>query len=113
MLETLIAAKQLIEDEKNWCQGVRAQDAEGWMTEPYESSACRFCAIGAIQKVKDCRDNIHIYECSEVQLLDSLVVKNDPSFHAIYQINDTRGHKAVIEFFDKAIQQLKEREVLC
>lgn len=45
----LRAAADLV--ERGWCQGAYAMDATGrWLTSPWDLGACRFCAIGAIDR---------------------------------------------------------------
>ncbi|UTS52110.1 hypothetical protein [Synechococcus phage BUCT-ZZ01] len=110
MLETLIAAKQLIEDEKNWCRVERAKDKKGRYVEPTNRSACQFCAVGAVQKVMS-YDQIDVYTSQEVKFLD--IISRNMYGQPVFIINDDLGHGYVLKIFDKAIEQLKEREVLC
>ncbi|UTS52108.1 hypothetical protein [Synechococcus phage BUCT-ZZ01] len=106
MLETLIAAKDLIKDKKNWCRVNRAQNKKGQYVDPWHRSACQFCAVGAVQKVANYDNNI--YTSPEVVLLNN--VSRQIFGRAVFMVNDEYGHDEVMQVFDKAIEKLKENE---
>lgn len=49
--ELLIAARAVIENPANWCQGNYALDAQPHSVEPNDLNAVRFCALGALKRV--------------------------------------------------------------
>lgn len=51
--ETLTKALEILDNGKKWCKGYFAQNANGVFVEPEDESACAYCAMGAICKVKD------------------------------------------------------------
>ena len=48
VLEGLKRAKEKIENPENWMKGYSAKDKDGNLVEYSSSSACRFCASGAL-----------------------------------------------------------------
>jgi hypothetical protein len=91
-VEILKAAKALITDEKNWAQGCIARSASGEEVGALNPTACRFCAVGAIQKVATDESRIPV-----IDILRSLA-KGSVSF-----FNDSHSHAEVLSLFDLAI----------
>ena len=41
-------------EQKGWCQWVYARNQVGKKVDPHHKSACRFCLLGALDKIYDC-----------------------------------------------------------
>lgn len=83
--EVLVAARILIQDEKNWCQKLMS-DCEG-----------RHCALGAIfAAAKDINTVSQVWEKLQ-----------DVMGQSVGDYNDSHSHTQVLAMFDKAIQQEK------
>ncbi len=89
-LETLKAARALIEDPERWTQGAFARDAEGHSTPPCSPDAVCWCATGALRQV--CPEGLS----QEVFL--ALEPTGSPE-----SVNDDEGYAATIAMFDRAI----------
>ena len=98
--ETLIAARRLINDPNNWIKGHLAQNASGTAVDPTDESACKFCAVGAIQAASPMLDNEQ-WAVSEIEFVNRI---------ALLWYNDYQSttHQDVLVLFDKAIKNLAE-----
>lgn len=98
--EVLIKARALIENSVNWTKGAFARTAGGAMTSPNAPEACRFCSMGAVQKITgfDTEAQIHLYRAVGDRLW-----KGSNGVGAV-SMNDDYGHLCVLAMFDKAIE---------
>lgn len=96
ILRNLIAARALIADERNWTPWIRKM----WRGD----NDFAFCALGAVEEVMGTH-NWH--RSAEVKRLAATSIvpfyrRHDAPF-AVAHHNNTRGHAATLEMFDKAI----------
>jgi hypothetical protein len=92
-------ARELIADEQHWCRGELALDANGLGVCPMSDEAVKRCSLGALimaayDITTDRREAIN------------LAIKAMRPLHGsatLMQINDTRGHAAVLALFDEVI----------
>jgi hypothetical protein len=92
-------ARSLIADQQHWCRGVLAQDASGASVLATSASAVQRCGLGALI-------------AAAYQLSHDFDVANELAHRALrpgcgvatlVQVNDTRGHAAVLALFDEVI----------
>ena len=104
--EFLVIAKSKIDSENKWCQGSCAINVKGFTVLAIDSSACRFCAAGAIISGIDekCEKLSH-------ELLEE-IIKKDSNHANLVEFNDSSTHKQVMELWDKAIAKALEQESL-
>ena len=104
VLANLQAAKSAIALQKNWTQGTLKRN-DG-----------RMCALGAIREVRGGDRGTFmsaIDSWPEVKLLAKYGRRNVGKFWehkncaAVHLLNDTDGHAAVMEMFDKAIDEAR------
>ena len=98
-IQILERARALIADERHWCRGELARDANGDGVGPTSASAVRRCALGAVVAAAH-------------ELTHDLGVAHDFAFKALrpqygtatlVRVNDMRGHAAVLSLFDEVI----------
>lgn len=102
-LDLLCAARERIADPAHWTQGAHARLAphdtlhSGNATIPDDPLAVCWCADGAL--IRECQDMAAMQDAAD--LLDRYSIQqNSRSF---VSTNDTLGHRAILEIFDKAI----------
>ena len=92
-------ARQLIADEHHWCCRHFGEDANGFPVSPTSTSATKRCALGAVIE-------------AAYQLTHNLDVAYQIGYQALrprygsatlIQVNDVRGHAAVLALFDEVI----------
>ena len=88
--ETLIRAKAVIEDPKNWTQGQYARKSNMDVTSVEDENATCFCSIGALSKIGGLNCDLMMYL---IQYANG----------GIAEYNDTHTHEQVMEVWDKAI----------
>ena len=95
-------AKQLIEDESQWCRGYLAIDASGASTDPTSREAVRRCALGALiaATYQLTNDRSWAYELA-FNALRPLCRSN-----TVVLMNDHRGHAAILALFDEAMEAM-------
>jgi hypothetical protein len=93
--EVLIAARKLIEDPKNWTQGVCARSKRGREVDYYSPLACKWCSVGALAKSSD--NNGVLFNKAKEAL--KLRMGNIGDF------NDNKPHAEILKVFDKAIKK--------
>lgn len=109
--EILIEARKLIKNPDNWTKHARAKTSKhGLGVDPLNVNATCFCAVGAVQKVKNC-DVDTAYTCPEVKLLSECLPAN---FHLdrIWSFNDDfkTKHTQIIQVFNNAIRLAIKKE---
>ena len=103
-------ARELIRLKSKWCDGVEARDKNGDEVDPWDKTAVKFCANGAVLKVVGEKKN----ETTE----DADIAKNyldvaaiAEGYEDIFDYNDNNGgHKGVQKLFTKAIKSAKQDE---
>jgi len=92
-------ARALIADEQHWCRGELARDARGMGVCPMSESALKRCGLGALimaaYQITNDRRRAH-----------DLAIKAMRPLHGsatLVNVNDVRGHAAVLELFDEVI----------
>lgn len=98
-LEVLIAARELIADEKRWCVGQSALKADGFPCQSQDPEAVRWCAIGAPRKFCGRSEEGDRLWFEVVDALRSVSGESSPAF----DVNDRQGHAATLAMFDRAI----------
>lgn len=96
-IEVLRRALEIISDPVKWTQGTFARDQYGNSVAPDSPEACRWCALGAIDRAAK---DIGVAEGVSSGSRDRLVVA---AGGPIPPINDTDGHAVILAAFDKAI----------
>jgi hypothetical protein len=92
-------ARALIEDERHWCRGELARDVDALSVRPTDSRAEKRCALGALiaaayEITKD-QSQAHEIAISAVRPLHGTAT--------LVNVNDVRGHAAVLALFDEVI----------
>ena len=98
-LQIVEQARALIADESHWCRGELASDANGVGVCPMSDCATRRCGLGALimaayQLTNDRRE------------AHDLAIKAMRPLHGsatLVNVNDLRGHAAVLALFDEVI----------
>jgi isopentenyldiphosphate isomerase len=93
--DNLIAGQVVILDPKHWTTNVYAKTANGNPIGSSEVNACRWCSIGALNKIT--RHHPELY----TPVFEALC--REMNFHVI-NFNDTQSHDAVIAAWDRAIE---------
>ena len=98
-LQIVEQARALIADESDWCRGELARDADGAGVCPMSDSATRRCGLGALliaaYRITNDRRQAH-----------DLAIKAMRPLHGsatLVNVNDVRGHAAVLALFDEVI----------
>ena len=97
--ETLRAARELIADPEHWTQGCLARNKDGQPALYDGRSACSWFAIGAIRRTAD-----DPYPAMEALDRAAGASRLYMVGHAA-AVNDTRDHAAVMDMFDRAIEE--------
>ena len=98
-LQIVEQARALIADESHWCRGDLARDANGVGVCPTSDSATKRCGLGALimaaYRITNDRRQAH-----------DLAIKAMRPLHGsatLVNVNDVRGHAAVLALFDEVI----------
>ena len=95
-------ARALIAEEQNWCRGQLARDARGNPVCPTDARAKTRCALGAFIAAA--------YEiANDYMLADDLAIGAVRLFAdtaTLVNVNDVRGHAAVLMLLDEAMAAL-------
>jgi hypothetical protein len=92
-------ARALIAEESHWCRGDLARDANGVGVCPTSDSATKRCGLGALimAAYRITNDRRHAHD---------LAIKAMRPLHGsatLVNVNDARGHAAVLALFDEVI----------
>jgi hypothetical protein len=98
-VQIVVKARALIADESHWCRCELARDANGMGVCPMSDGAVKRCGLGALimaayQITTDRREAI------------GLAIKAMRPLHGsatLVNVNDVRGHAAVLALFDEVI----------
>lgn len=109
--EILKAARALITSPDNWTQGSYARNAIGLTTLIASGEACRFCSLGAIERIMHIsRDNLRrnrdvaagdVRKC----LVQAIYKYQGGVKSTIARFNDHHTHSEVLAVFDLAIDE--------
>ena len=99
-LQIVEQARALVADESRWCRGEIARDAKGRGVCPMSDSATKRCGLGALimaacQITNDRRQAHTTLSSKPCVLCGSATLVN---------VNDERGHAAVLALFDEVIR---------
>ena len=97
-LQIIENAKALIQDERNWCRGQLARDADGLSVNATDSGVVRRCALGAL--VSAAYQLTHDHR----QAYDLAINALRPTCGSatLVSTNDMSGHTAVLALLDEA-----------
>jgi hypothetical protein len=95
-------AFELVRDKNCWTRFGFARDLNGDACLPTDREARVWCALGAIQKCA--YDLLREEKPAELLARKALSIEN-VSWSQMYWVNDMRGHKATLIFFQKVVEQ--------
>lgn len=99
----LTKAKKLI--EKGWCRETAAKNASGEAVDPLDKSACRWCAMGALERVRGYDGAITI--SPEDRYLSAACGVSSHPWSYISFNEDQTSKRPVLAAFDRAIKLAK------
>jgi hypothetical protein len=102
-LQIIERARALIEDERRWCRGELAADADGLSVDATDSRAFKRCVLGALVSAAYELTNDHR------QALDLAINALQPRYCSatLVHINDMRGHAAVLALLHEALAKMR------
>ena len=92
-------ARFLIADERHWCRGQLAEDASGVSVFPTASSAVKRCGLGAV--ITAAYHLTHDYDIANELAHNAL--RPQYGITTLVQVNDLRGHSAVLGLLEEVI----------
>ena len=98
-LQVVERARALIADERHWCRGDLARDANGLAICPTAADAVKRCGLGAVMAAA--HELTHDFNAAHDFALQALRPHYGTS--TLVQVNDIRGHAAVLSLFDEVI----------
>jgi hypothetical protein len=98
-LQIVEQARALIEDERRWCRGELARDGNGLSVAPTAHGAERRCALGAL--IAAAHQITNDYDRARDIALRAMRPRYGTA--TLVQVNDLRGHAAVLALFDEVI----------
>lgn len=105
-VDDLRAARDLISNPARWTHGVIARDADDRpVYYPLDPAACSWCAVGAVRCAVGVSDERLDHA---IMALTAHLDENDTL--SIASFNDTHGHAAVLDLFDRTIADLERDE---
>jgi hypothetical protein len=104
-IQIIDGAHALIEDKAHWCRNHVALDANGVSVFPTSLSAVKRCALGAL--IAAVYELTHDHDAADLLAYEALRPHCGTS--TLIYINDTTGHAAVLELFDKVLA-MKSRQ---
>ena len=102
--KTLIEAKKLIEDERNWCQWSQGEDKRGGYVDPWAGNCVKRCAYGAISAMRGAYPN---YDTDPA--IKALEAAKPEGFATAATYNNDTSHENVLAMFDLAISAELEK----
>ena len=98
-LQVVERARALIADQRHWCRGDLARDVNGVAVCPTAADAVKRCGLGAVMAAT--YDLTHDFNAAQDFAFRAL----RPCYGTttLVQINDLRGHAAVLALFDEVI----------
>ena len=92
-------ARSLIEKEEHWCRGTLAMDARSNAVCPIHAAARRRCVLGAV--IAAAREFTN--DSKQAYDLAITIVRLFRGTTTLVNVNDVRGHAAVLAVLDEAI----------
>lgn len=104
--DILKEVREIIGEEKNWCQGAFAKDKHGLSVFETSDEACTFCLLGAFWRVA----SKHKFRYAERQPIRQLLRKQLPKgwSGSLDSFNDSHTHKEVLAIVDAAIVEAEK-----
>ena len=105
IITALVAARELISDKKRWTQCAYARNKYRKSCNPSNRSAVKFCGLGALirevtpDRYAEAKHFLNL-AAKQIQTEDGLPGRGTTAI----QINDDRGHVAVLRMYDRAIE---------
>ncbi len=110
-VEVLTRAKALIANKANWTTQKFARDENNFEIESTDKHACKFCALGALNRITRARDDdIDLDKASTIAHEYLYEASNRVASYSITYVNDNIGHEAVMRVYDFAIAIAKNEE---
>jgi hypothetical protein len=92
-------ARELIADEQHWCRRHLALDKNGVVVSPTSARAVKLCGLGAV--IAAAYQLTHDFDAAH-QLAQE-VLRPLRGSATLVNVNDVRGHAAVLALFDEVI----------
>ncbi len=92
-------ARALIADEQHWCRSALAQDASGASVLATSASAVQRCGLGAL--IAAAYKLTHDFDVANE--LAHKALRPRYGVATLVNVNDMRGHRAVLALFDEVI----------
>jgi hypothetical protein len=89
----------LIADEEHWCRRHFAGDASGFPVSPTSATAIKWCGLGAV--IAAAYQLTH--DADAAYRVGYQALRPQYGSASLIQVNDTRGHAAVLALFDEVI----------
>jgi hypothetical protein len=94
----ILKAIALIENPEAWTQGATARDIDGTAVYHNDLRACRWCTLGALDKVA--ANDYDSWIAATRKIRDA--VRNEAPYGAISKFNDNHTHAEVLALLRKA-----------
>ena len=92
-------ARSLLADDQHWCRRHLAEDVNGVSVSPTSASAVKRCGLGAV--IAAAYQLTHDFDAADQLGFEALRPRYNPV--VLMHVNDTRGHAAVLAWFDEVI----------
>ncbi len=97
--QVLERARALILDKDHWCRGSLAKDVRGRQVEPWDKTAVRRCAYGALIAAAF----ELVADVNQARDLADAIARNAHGSSWLITTNDIGGHRAVLALFDQVL----------
>lgn len=106
-IELLTQTKSLIANPDNWIKKKNALSAKGREVKPSSNRACKFCLLGALDRVSALNGFTYSVRNEAIYRLE-IEVKQVSEYRCVHWYNDApkTTHSDVIAILDNAIQTL-------
>jgi hypothetical protein len=101
-VQVIEKARALIEDERHWCRGELARDMHALSVCPTDTRAERRCALGALIAAAYQLTN----DFSRAHDLAITAVRPLYGSATLVNVNDVRGHAAVLALLDEVVDAM-------
>jgi len=102
-VDVLREARALLSDRKHWTHHAYARDARSVAVEPRDSRAARWCAMGALERVRPATDSAVITLAAHM-LARAVSGRQTGAAGTVMAVNDMRGYRFVLAMYDEAIR---------
>lgn len=106
--QELRLARELIADPCRWTKaGFYAENKHGWSVQPHDPVAHRFCAYGALMRIRNAGPaQPNWVGCEAAEFLTRAAEGN----RSVVEINDQGTHEDVLRLYDRAIRLAEAAE---